>query len=61
MPLISSHLIIFSKWPVYEQWNPKAPYNINVSAVLITFVAGNGIFDFLVSRMHLLAIQLALM
>ena len=47
MPLISSQAIIFSKWPVYEQWNPEAPYNINISAMLIMFVAMNTIFDLL--------------
>lgn len=42
---ISRPFIIFSKWPVYKQWNPEADYNVDVSAVLISFVVGNAIFD----------------
>lgn len=36
---------MFSKWPVYDQWNPAIPYNINASAILVTFVSLNTVFD----------------
>ncbi|KAL9633147.1 MAG: hypothetical protein Q9204_003518 [Flavoplaca sp. TL-2023a] len=37
--------VVFSKWPVRDQWNPAVPYNINASAVLIAFVVGNTLLD----------------
>ena len=57
MLIISFQSIIFSKWPVHEQWNPEAPYNINISAILITFVAGNTIFDLLTLSLPLVALR----
>ena len=54
---MSSQTIIFSKWPIYEQWNPKAPYNINISAILITFVAGNTLLDLLTLILPLAALR----
>ncbi|KAL8685195.1 MAG: hypothetical protein Q9224_005918 [Gallowayella concinna] len=37
--------VMFSKWPVHDQWNPAVPYNINASAILISFVVGNTLLD----------------
>lgn len=33
--------VIFSKWPVYDQWDPLVPYNSNNAAVLISFLVLN--------------------
>lgn len=49
--------MVFSKWPVYEQWNPEAPYNINISAILIAYVAGNAILDILTLSLPLAALR----
>lgn len=45
MQLILPQAVIFSKWPVYDQWNPAVPYNINASAILVAFVTGNTLLD----------------
>ncbi|KAL8924484.1 MAG: hypothetical protein Q9172_002649 [Xanthocarpia lactea] len=37
--------VIFSKWPIQDQWNPVVPYNINAAAILISFVVGNTLLD----------------
>ena len=57
MRLISFLATIFCKWPVYDQWNPEVPYNINVSAFLITNVAGNTLFDLLTLSLPLVALR----
>ncbi|KAI1383945.1 uncharacterized protein F4822DRAFT_418099 [Hypoxylon trugodes] len=48
---------IFDKWPVSEQWNPLAPYTVNVSALLISFCAGNAVLDVLTLVLPLLTIR----
>ena len=55
--LTASKSIIFSKWPVSDQWNPVVPYNINASAVLIVFVVGNTLFDLLTLSLPLAALR----
>ena len=57
MRLISFLATIFCKWPVYDQWNPEAPYNLNASALLITYVAGNTLFDLLTLSLPLVALR----
>ncbi|EHA19806.1 hypothetical protein ASPNIDRAFT_39233 [Aspergillus niger ATCC 1015] len=49
--------VIFSKWPVYLQWDPTAPYDINASAILICYVAGNSLFDLLTLALPIAAVQ----
>ncbi|KAJ5777170.1 lactate/malate dehydrogenase alpha/beta C-terminal domain family protein [Penicillium odoratum] len=49
--------VIFSKWPVYAQWDPYAPYNMNASAVLICYVVGNSAFDILTLALPIAAVQ----
>lgn len=49
--------VIFSKWPVYLQWDPFAPYNMNASAVLICYVVGNSLFDILTLSLPIAAVQ----
>ncbi|KAJ5933962.1 hypothetical protein N7454_006291 [Penicillium verhagenii] len=49
--------VIFSKWPVYLQWNPTAPYNLDASAVLIAYVIGNALFDILTLALPIAAVQ----
>ncbi|GLA55396.1 hypothetical protein AnigIFM63604_002044 [Aspergillus niger] len=49
--------VIFSKWPVYLQWDPTAPYDINASAILICYVAGNSFFDLLTLVLPIAAVQ----
>ncbi|KAI1192457.1 hypothetical protein F5X97DRAFT_329618 [Nemania serpens] len=48
---------IFDKYPVPEQWNPLTPYNVNVSALLISFCAGNAALDVLALALPLLTIR----
>ena len=57
MRLISFLATIFCKWPVYDQWNPEVPYNVNTSALLITYVAGNTLFDLLTLSLPLVALR----
>jgi len=49
--------VIFSKWPVYLQWDPTAPYNMDASAVLICYVVGNSLFDILTLALPIAAVQ----
>ncbi|KAL2047496.1 hypothetical protein ABVK25_011480 [Lepraria finkii] len=48
---------LFSKWPIYEQWNPEAAYNISIPALLTFFVAGNSTFDLITLCLPLLVIR----
>ncbi|KAJ3557861.1 hypothetical protein NPX13_g9841 [Xylaria arbuscula] len=48
---------IFDKYPVPEQWNPLTPYTANVSALLISFCAGNAALDVLALALPLLTIR----
>jgi len=49
--------IIFSKWPVPEQWNPESSYRINISAILIAFIVGNALFDIAILSLPLMTIR----
>ncbi|OJJ78031.1 hypothetical protein ASPBRDRAFT_191292 [Aspergillus brasiliensis CBS 101740] len=49
--------IIFSKGPVYRQWDLTASYNTNPSAIIICYIAGNSFFDLLTLALPIAAIQ----
>ncbi|GKZ25306.1 hypothetical protein AbraIFM66951_002226 [Aspergillus brasiliensis] len=49
--------IIFSKGPVYRQWDLTASYNTNPSAIIICYIAGNSFFDILTLALPIAAVQ----
>jgi len=50
-------LNIFDKKKVHDQWDPTVPYDLNVSALLIAFTAGNAILDILTLSLPILTIR----
>jgi len=48
---------IFDKKKVHDQWDPRVPYDLNVSALLIAFTVGNAILDILTLSLPILTIR----
>ncbi|KAL9108365.1 MAG: hypothetical protein Q9227_006825 [Pyrenula ochraceoflavens] len=49
--------IVFSKWPIKDQWNPEVPFNINIPAILIFYVAFNATLDLFTLALPLTAVR----
>ena len=48
---------ILDKWPVYQQWNPEAPWNVNVGALLLSYVVINAFLDICIVALPLATIR----
>lgn len=50
--------ILLSKGlPISRQWDPLSPFIVDVSAILLTFCAGNALLDLLTLALPIIAVR----